>query len=129
MGIRMSKDTLKTISVEQAGKQYFGLGRGSSYAAARGDIPTIRIGRMLRVPVKALESMLEVSPNTQTVPKPRARYRPKSEERRVPIGSSVRLETKETLEELAKKNNITLSYMIEKLLVWALSAGTTTRPF
>jgi hypothetical protein len=38
-----------TLSVPEAGKRYFGLSRNGSYdAAARGDIPTIRIGRLLR---------------------------------------------------------------------------------
>jgi hypothetical protein len=33
---------------------------GAAYEAAhRGDIPTIRIGRLLRVPVRALEKMLD----------------------------------------------------------------------
>jgi hypothetical protein len=49
-----------TISVPEAGKKYFGLCRNASYdAAARGEIPVIRIGRLLRVPVRALERMLE----------------------------------------------------------------------
>jgi hypothetical protein len=40
-----------TISVPEAGKRYFDLSRGASYQAAeRGEIPTIRIGRLLRVP-------------------------------------------------------------------------------
>jgi hypothetical protein len=48
-----------TISVPEAGRRYFGLCRNSSYAAAdRGEIPTIKIGRLLKVPVKALEQML-----------------------------------------------------------------------
>jgi hypothetical protein len=49
-----------TISVPEAGKRYFGLSRNGSYdAAERGEIPTIRIGRLLRVPVRALEKMLD----------------------------------------------------------------------
>jgi len=50
----------KTISVPEAGKQYFGLAKNASYeAAARGEIPVIRIGGRLRVPVCQLERMLE----------------------------------------------------------------------
>jgi hypothetical protein len=52
-------DLPKTLTVPAAGKEYFGLSRNASYAAAeRGDIPTIKIGRLLRVPVRALEEML-----------------------------------------------------------------------
>jgi hypothetical protein len=48
------------MSVPAAGKKYFGLSRNGAYdAAARGDLPTIRIGRLLRVPVRALERMLD----------------------------------------------------------------------
>ena len=55
----MQADEL-TISVPEAGKRYFGLCRNSAYAAAvRGDIPTIKIGRLLKVPVRALEQMLD----------------------------------------------------------------------
>jgi hypothetical protein len=37
----------KTLTVPEAGRTYFALGRNASYEAARrGDIPTIRIGRL-----------------------------------------------------------------------------------
>jgi Helix-turn-helix domain len=56
----MSENTPITISVPEAGQRYFGLSRNGSYdAAARGEIPTIKIGRLLRVPVLALERMIE----------------------------------------------------------------------
>ena len=53
-------ETPLTISVPEAGRRYFGLSRNGSYlAAARGELPTVRIGRLLRVPVRALEQMLD----------------------------------------------------------------------
>jgi hypothetical protein len=56
-----------TIPVPEAGKKYFGLSRNASYAAAaRGDIPTIRIGKLLRVPVRALDRMLEQSNTSES---------------------------------------------------------------
>jgi len=56
----MSEQVPLTITVPEAGKRYFGLSRDGSYSAAqRGLIPTIRIGRLLRVPVRALEAMLD----------------------------------------------------------------------
>jgi hypothetical protein len=49
-----------TMSVPDAGRKYFGLCRNAAYdAAARGELPTIKIGRLLRVPVRALERMLD----------------------------------------------------------------------
>lgn len=52
-----------TLSVPEAGQKYFGLCRGAAYAAAaRGEIPTVKVGRLLRVPVRALEAMLD-NPN------------------------------------------------------------------
>ena len=56
----MSNVLPKTLTVPEAGKQYFGLSRNAAYAAAkRGDLPTIKFGKLLRVPVAALEEMLK----------------------------------------------------------------------
>jgi hypothetical protein len=53
-------DAPLTMSVPEAGKKYFDLSRDGAYRAAeRGDIPTIRVGRLLRVPVRAMEQRLE----------------------------------------------------------------------
>lgn len=59
-------NTALTISVPEAGKRYFGLCRNAAYAAAeRGEIPTIRVGRLLKVPVKAIEQMLDNPKKTE----------------------------------------------------------------
>jgi hypothetical protein len=56
----MTDQTPHTLSVPEAGKRYFGLSRNASYAAAqKGQLPIIRIGRLLRVPVRAMERMLD----------------------------------------------------------------------
>lgn len=50
----------KTLTVPEAGEIYFGLSRNAAYEAVkRGEIPVIRIGRLLRVPVAPLERMLD----------------------------------------------------------------------
>jgi excisionase family DNA binding protein len=47
------------MTVPEAGAR-LGLGRNASYeAAARGDIPVIRLGKLMRVPKVAFERMLE----------------------------------------------------------------------
>jgi hypothetical protein len=52
----------KTLSVPEAGRRYYGLSRNGSYdAAERGDLPTIRVGRLLRVPVQAMEQKLNAA--------------------------------------------------------------------
>jgi hypothetical protein len=48
------------LSVPDAGRIYYGLSRNGSYDAAdRGDIPTVRVGRLLRVPVQAMEAIFD----------------------------------------------------------------------
>jgi hypothetical protein len=48
-----------TTTVEEAGRLCYGLCRNSAYtAAAKGEIPTIRIGRLLKVPTAALRAKL-----------------------------------------------------------------------
>jgi hypothetical protein len=50
----------KWLSVPDAGRIYYGLSRNGSYDAAdRGDIPTVRVGRLLRVPVQAMEAIFD----------------------------------------------------------------------
>ncbi len=58
----MENATPKTISVPEAGRDYYGLSRNASYAAARnGQLPVIKIGKLLRVPVRALEQRLDAT--------------------------------------------------------------------
>ena len=59
----MTDDTAPlTISVPEAGRKYFGLSKNGSYdAARRGEIPTIPVGRLLRVPIRAMEQKLNTA--------------------------------------------------------------------
>ena len=69
----MTTENPLTISVPEAGSRYFGLSRNAAYAAAeRGDIPTIRIGRLLRVPVRAMERKLDSADRHDTGDPPEA---------------------------------------------------------
>jgi len=55
-------DHLKTLTVPEAGRRYFNLSRNASYKAVRrGEIPVIRIGRLLRVPIVALDEKLKAA--------------------------------------------------------------------
>jgi hypothetical protein len=48
------------MTVPEAGWKYFRLKRDAAYAAARrGDIPTIKLGGAVRVPVRAVEDLLK----------------------------------------------------------------------
>ena len=54
-----AKEKPWTMSVPEAGKKYYGLSRNGSYAAAkRGEIPTVDVGRLKRVPVVVMEKKL-----------------------------------------------------------------------
>lgn len=56
----MTDSKPKTISIPEAGRFYFDLGRDASYEAAkRGEIPFIQVGRKKRVPVVAMERLLD----------------------------------------------------------------------
>jgi hypothetical protein len=50
-----------TASVPDVGRICFGLERNAAYAAAqRGDIPSIKIGKLIRVPTAPLRKMLGI---------------------------------------------------------------------
>jgi hypothetical protein len=65
-GVVMNEEVRKMLSdptttVEKAGRLCYGLCRNSAYAAAaRGEIPTIRMGRLLKVPTAALRAKLGI---------------------------------------------------------------------
>lgn len=47
------------MTVSEAGRRAFGLGRSASYEAARrGDLPTLRVGNKLIVPTAKLRALL-----------------------------------------------------------------------
>jgi excisionase family DNA binding protein len=67
---RLVGDSRLVYEVPEAGEM-LGLGRNASYQAARrGDIPTIKIGKLIRVPKAAFDLMLKIvaapSVSTQT---------------------------------------------------------------
>ena len=48
---KLKDETPHTLSIPEAGKRYLGLGRNGSYnAAARGELPVIRVGGRFRSP-------------------------------------------------------------------------------
>lgn len=66
----MSKDNSLVYSIDEAA-QVLGIGRNTAYEAAhRGDIPTIKIGRLLKVPKTALDRMMGRPPSNNGVPTP-----------------------------------------------------------
>ena len=58
----------RTYTVEEAG-ELLGLSRGSVYEAVRrGDIPTVRIGRRILVPMRQLDRLLDAEPGETETP-------------------------------------------------------------
>ncbi len=56
------KDAPLTLSVPEAGWRYLGIKQKSAYAAAaKGLIPTIRVGRLIRVPISAMEELMKTA--------------------------------------------------------------------
>ena len=53
----------KTLSIPEAGFRYFGLSKNGSYdAAARGEIPYRKVGRLKRVSIALMERMMTEQP-------------------------------------------------------------------
>jgi excisionase family DNA binding protein len=64
-----------TVTVEEAA-QLLGIGRQSAYQAARaGELPTIRLGRRLLVPLHRLHALLGIDPNENEAPIPDASFK------------------------------------------------------
>jgi len=54
----------RTVTIEEAGR-ILGVGRSAAYSAAKaGEIPTIKVGRRLIVPVAKLRAMLGENENS-----------------------------------------------------------------
>jgi hypothetical protein len=50
----------RTLSIPEAGAKYYGLSKNGSYdAAARGEIPFIKVGKLKRVPVVLMDRKME----------------------------------------------------------------------
>jgi excisionase family DNA binding protein len=63
---KRTEDQRVVYDVPEAGAK-LGLSRNGSYeAAARGEIPTIKIGRLLKVPRVAFDRMLEQADSAKT---------------------------------------------------------------
>jgi hypothetical protein len=64
-GAKIDPNACLTMSVPEAGKRYFGLSRNGSYNAVRaGIIPVVRVGKLLRVPVAAMDRLVDLSSTT-----------------------------------------------------------------
>jgi excisionase family DNA binding protein len=70
MQIQLEPSVKPTLSVDEAAA-VLGIGRASAYEGVRrGEIPSIRIGRLLRVPTAALVRMLTSGNAPTSLPPP-----------------------------------------------------------
>jgi hypothetical protein len=66
----------RTMSIPEAGWEFYGLGEAASYAAAkRGDIPYVQVGSLKRVPIALMEQKLADCGAGPPASKPRGRPR------------------------------------------------------
>ena len=83
----------KTMSVPEAGRIYYDLGRNGSYEAARrGEIPTIPVGKLLRVPVILMDRKMESAGVSGTPAASRTRITSKPNDPAGESGSNLSLE-------------------------------------
>ena len=62
----MTDSTPKTMTIPEAGRVYLGVGRDASYQAARkGLIPFMWVGKYMRVPIAAMDRLMENPPREQ----------------------------------------------------------------
>jgi hypothetical protein len=62
----MAKETIEFMSIPAFGREVLGIGEGAARAAAeRGDIVTVRIGKLRRVPVKLAMEQLRAAANNK----------------------------------------------------------------
>jgi hypothetical protein len=58
--VSLYDETPQVMTVREAGWRYLGLKEKASYEAVkRGDIPVLKIGNLLKVPIRAMERKLE----------------------------------------------------------------------
>jgi hypothetical protein len=58
------REAALTMSVPAAGRHYYGLSPAGSYAAVkRGEIVVIKVGRLLRVPIAAMDHKMLTAGN------------------------------------------------------------------
>jgi excisionase family DNA binding protein len=105
-------------SIEEASK-ILGIGRNLTYdAARRGEIPTIRIGKSIKIPKKALDQLLAEGSNIPEVPE-LLKMPPRLKKPRIPlvgINARVSIELHNKIVQSAIDHEVTLSVEISNRL-------------